>query len=116
MAPSHYVEPFGGINVEAQFMGVPVITSDWGAYPETVLHGKTGFRCRTMEQFVYAIKASKDLDKAFIRDYAHQNYGFDKIGAMYEDFFTNVFNVYTGNGFYQENPERSSFDVRTRWP
>lgn len=116
MAPSHYVEPFGGINVEAQFMGVPVVTSDWGAYPETVVHGKTGFRCRTMEQFVYAIKATEHLDRAFIKEYARQNYGFDKVASMYEDFFSNVLTVYCGNGFYEENETRTSFDVRTRWP
>jgi glycosyltransferase involved in cell wall biosynthesis len=116
LQPSHYVEPFGGINVEAQFMGVPVITSDWGAYAETVIHGKTGFRCRTMEQFVFALKATEGLDKDFIQTYARKNYGFDKIGSMYEDFFSNVLQVYTGLGFYAENPGRTDLAVRERWP
>ena len=44
IAPTIYVEPFGGVMVEAQFLGVPVISTDHAAMSETIWHGVTGFR------------------------------------------------------------------------
>lgn len=40
--PSSY-EPLGMFQIEAQYLGVPVIVSDVGGIPETVMHGHTGF-------------------------------------------------------------------------
>ncbi|MFZ1935353.1 MAG: glycosyltransferase [Thermoguttaceae bacterium] len=38
--PTESAEPFGNVTVEAQFCGTPVITTDWGAFPETAEHGR----------------------------------------------------------------------------
>ena len=55
LVPSIYVEPFGKIVVEANLRGVPAITSDFGAFSETVTNGRNGQRCRTMKEFVAAV-------------------------------------------------------------
>ena len=70
--PSLYLEPFGGVHVEAMLCGTPVITTDWGAFSETVQNGVHGFRCRTLRQFCDAADAVDKLDYAAIRESARR--------------------------------------------
>jgi len=111
--PTQYLEPFGGVNVEAQMTGCPVITTDWGAFPETVLHGITGYRCRSIEQFVWAAKNIDQLDPASCRQWALANYSLDRIAPMYEEYLQMVLNR-RGQGFYQEFPERKQLMWMTK--
>lgn len=64
---SHYPEPFGNIAVEAMLCGCPVLATDWGVYPETVVQGKTGFRCRSLEQLLVAAKRIDEIDPMICR-------------------------------------------------
>ena len=54
--PTTYIEPFGAVAIESQMAGTPAITTDFGAFPETVEHGKTGFRCHTLDHFLFAAR------------------------------------------------------------
>jgi glycosyltransferase involved in cell wall biosynthesis len=49
-------EPFGLAPIEAQSCGVPVLAFDNGAMRETIVHGKTGFVCKTIEEMEELIK------------------------------------------------------------
>lgn len=99
--PTTYVEPFGGVNVEAQLCGTPVIATDWGAFTETVEHGVSGFRFRTLGEAVWAAQNVDSLDRARIRERAVANYSLDRVADLYEAYFEQVADLW-GDGWYSD--------------
>jgi glycosyltransferase involved in cell wall biosynthesis len=85
--PTHYIEPFGMVAVEAMMSGTPVIATDWGAFPETVIENVTGARFRTPAQGEKAIERALALDPRIVQEHAHARYSFDAIGPQYTDYF-----------------------------
>ena len=99
LAPTLYVEPFGGVAVEAQMCGTPVITTDWGAFTETVEQGVTGYRCHTLAEFVAATRAAKFLSRRWIRTRAVKLYSTEVVAKQYEDYFVRLLGLF-GYGWY----------------
>jgi glycosyltransferase involved in cell wall biosynthesis len=113
--PTCYVEPFGGVTIEALMSGTPVITTDWGVFSETNLHGLTGYRCRTFDHFLYAAENVSKIDPKVCREWAIKNYSLERVREMYEEHFTNLSHVWHRKGWYEENPERENMNWLSRY-
>ena len=97
--PTYYIEPFGGVNVEAQLCGTPVITTDFGVFSETVLQGVTGYRCATLAEFKWAVENVHKLNPMDCRTWAIQNYSMDVIGKRYQHYFERLYDLWDTPGW-----------------
>ena len=65
--PTLYLEAFGGVAVESMLCGTPVISTNFGVFPETVINRVTGFRGNVLADFVAGAVLAKDLDAWTVR-------------------------------------------------
>lgn len=100
LMPTLYLEPFGYVAIEAQMCGTPVISTDWGAFAETVASGRSGFRCRTAAEFMAAVQQCAHLDRAAIRERALSLYSLPAVAQSYADYFAFVWEVHNHGGYY----------------
>ncbi len=99
LAPTTYLEPFGGVVVEAMLSGTPAITTDWGAFTGTVDHGGNGFRCHTLAEFLDATNAAGDLDRADIASTARGKYSLAAGSRQYATVIRRLLTLYH-DGWY----------------
>jgi FkbM family methyltransferase len=105
--PTIYMEPFGCVAIESLLSGTPLLTHDWGGPGENNIHGVTGFKCRTFEQFEWAARNIHLINPKNCREWAEKNFSFDKVGLMYEDYFQSL---QGGVDWYRPNPTRTNLD------
>jgi len=99
--PTIYIEPFGSVAAEAQLCGTPVLCTDWGAMTETVEHGHTGFRCRTLSEFIQGMKDVKHLHRHYIRERAVSLWSLENVAKQYDRHFKRLMLLWN-EGWYEE--------------
>ncbi len=98
IVPTLYVEPFGGVAVEAMMSGCPVAASDWGAFTETV-DKYTGRRFRTLDQGCRAVEEAMTLNRAWVQAEARLNYSLQAIRPRFNGWFQQLSTLWDG-GWY----------------
>jgi glycosyltransferase involved in cell wall biosynthesis len=97
--PTMYLEPFGGVSVEAQMTGTPAIVANYGGLVENVVQGVTGYACSTLAEYVAAAGAAASLDRSAIRAQALATWGTDVLAPRYTEYFAKLATLY-GAGWY----------------
>ncbi len=78
--PIRWPEPFGLVMVEALACGTPVLTTRWGAAPEIVEDGRTGFLCGdTVGDLVSAISHIDELDRRDCRAAVEERFSAERM-------------------------------------
>jgi glycosyltransferase involved in cell wall biosynthesis len=93
---TEYLECFGGVNIEARLSGTPVITTDFGCFPQYIENGLDGFRCNTLQDFVDAVNKCKKFTK---EDYQRirkraEKFLMDNVAKEYQKWFSQLYQVY----------------------
>lgn len=99
IVPTLYIEPFGGVAVEAMFAGTPVIASDWGAFTETVQNGVSGHRFRTLADGANAVEKCLGMSRGKVAEYAYERYSLQSVGEMFDEHFQRLSTLW-GPGWY----------------
>ncbi len=112
LMPTLYLEPFGYVAIEAQMCGTPVICTDWGAFPETVEQGISGFLCRTAAEFEEAVRLCGRLNRRKIRRRALARFSLNAIAETYAAYFDFVWNIHKNGGYYAKYALRKNFPMQ----
>lgn len=88
--PIRWPEPFGLVMVEAMACGTPVVTTGWGAAPELVDDGVTGFRRDTTDDLAVAVGRCTELDPAACRARVAEHFSAEAMVRGYSTLFRSV--------------------------
>jgi hypothetical protein len=105
LAPTMYIEPFGGVAVEAMLAGTPAVTTDLGAFTETVQPGVSGYRFSTFQEGIDAVHAAMELDPRNVRAYALGRYSLAAVGPMFDRWLERQHTSFRPDGWYARRPE-----------
>jgi glycosyltransferase involved in cell wall biosynthesis len=100
ICPTGYIEPFGGVAVEAMLCGTPVVATPWGAFTETVEAGVSGYHFHTLQEGVDAVERAIRLVRDDVREYALSLYSLDAVAPLYERWFGRLETLWDG-GWYE---------------
>lgn len=83
-------EPFGLTLIEAMACGCPVVATNYGAIPEIIVHGKTGFVVNSIEEMIDSVVIIDTIDRAECRRHALKNFNAKKMADGYERAYAEI--------------------------
>ena len=88
-------EGFGNVNLEAEFLNIPVITTNIGGIPETIIDGVTGFLIepRNVDMLISSIKKLIE-NKEYAKKMGITGNKFVKETFSKQKFVENLTNIY----------------------
>lgn len=103
IAPTMYLEPFGGVVIEAQMSGTVPITTNFGAFTETIEQGITGFRCHTLSDFLDAVDHVEDFNGTLLRLSAVEKYSKAIVGLQYDTYLKRLSSLFSAGWYERSN-------------
>jgi glycosyltransferase involved in cell wall biosynthesis len=102
--PIRWPEPFGLVMIEAMATGTPVITRPFGAVPEVVKDGETGFIADTVEELAAAVARIDSLDRRACRRHVEQRFSVARMAEDYETLYARLSRPAEGADASREAP------------
>jgi glycosyltransferase involved in cell wall biosynthesis len=91
IVPIDWPEPFGIVFIEALACGTPVLTCPYGAAPELLEDGLTGYMCHTLDELAEAaVRVRRDISRARCRAYAKRRFDAERMARNYEAVYEKV--------------------------
>lgn len=91
---TQYIEPFGLAPIEANACGTPAITSNYGAFQETISNGVNGFRANNEEELRDYIQRSAEISTEKCRRHVENNYSYKAVAPAYHSYIQRIINKY----------------------
>jgi glycosyltransferase involved in cell wall biosynthesis len=86
----NWCEPFGMVAVEAQASGTPLIATRFGALPEIIREGTTGFVVDTLDDAAKAVGKLDQISPAACRENAVTRFSAPAMGKGYETVYARL--------------------------
>ena len=86
--PIQYPEAFGLVLVEAMLCGTPIAAMQFGAVPEIVEEGVSGFMAATREAFAVTIPKCFALDRRQIQQRAREKFSAQRMARDYAELYS----------------------------
>ncbi len=95
--PINWCEPFGLVAVEAQASGTPIISTRFGALPEIIREGETGFVVDSIDQAVLAVEKLGAISPQACRTNAETRFSAATMARGYEAVYRALIRQYCHN-------------------
>ncbi|MPY84059.1 MAG: glycosyltransferase [Actinophytocola sp.] len=87
LSPITWPEPFGLVMAESLACGTPVLAFSYGAAPEIIDHGTTGYLCDGEDQMVAALDRLGELDRVACRNAAVTRFAAERMARDHEHLY-----------------------------